>query len=300
MKTPLVSIITVNYNQSEVTRQLLSSLRKISYQNIEILVIDNGSQNDTPEKLKDDFPEIILIISQENLGFAGGNNLGVDKAKGEYCLFINNDTEVEPDFLEPLISRMQSDESIGMLSPKIRFHHTPDTIQYAGYTRYHPITMRQQLIGYREKDVGQHDAGGYTFAVHGAAMMVPMKIIDQIGSMDEIFFLYYEEHDWCERVKKAGYKMYYESNSIVWHKESISTGRESPLKAYYITRNRILFTRRNSKAGLKWISLIYLYLLVPVKFSLKYLAKKQIPLLRASWKGTLWNLSHKAYNKNHK
>ena len=148
--------------------------------------------------------------------------------------------------------------------------------------------------------MGQHDAGGYTFAVHGAAMMVPMKIIDQIGSMDEIFFLYYEEHDWCERVKKAGYKMYYESNSIVWHKESISTGRESPLKAYYITRNRILFTRRNSKAGLKWISLIYLYLLVPVKFSLKYLAKKQIPLLRASWKGTLWNLSHKAYNKNHK
>ncbi len=294
MKRPLVSIITVNYNQSQVTRDLLLSLQKITYPNVEIFVVDNGSPHDTPEKLAEEFPEIILMISPENLGFAGGNNLAVNKSRGKYCLFINNDTEVEPDFLEPLVDRFESDQSIGMMSPKIRFHHTPDTIQYAGYTPFHPVTLRQHLIGFRTVDHGQFDTGGFTFAAHGAAMMIPMKVIEEIGLMDEIFFLYYEEHDWCERIKRAGYRVYYESKSLVWHKESISTGRESPLKAYYITRNRILFARRNSRVPIKWLSLIYLYFLVPIKFTLVYGLKRQFKLLQSAWNGTLWNITHRA------
>ncbi|MCD6347601.1 MAG: glycosyltransferase family 2 protein, partial [Bacteroidales bacterium] len=156
----------------------------------------------------------------------------------------------------------------------------------------------QHLIGYKEKDEGQHDEGTYTFAVHGAAMMVPMSVIKELGPMDDIFFLYYEEHDWCERIKRAGYKIYYEPKSLIWHKESISTGRNSTLKAYYITRNRILFARRNCKASTKWISLLYLYFLVPVKFTLSLLLKRQFDLLLASWKGTIWNYFHSSGRKN--
>lgn len=293
---PLVSIITVNYNQSAVTKDFLRSLLEISYTEIEIIVIDNGSPNDTAEKLAEEYPHIQLILSSENLGFAGGNNLGVKVAKGKYCLFINNDTEVEPDFLEPLVERLENNPDIGILSPKIKFHHTPDTIQYAGYTPYHPITLRQHLIGFRQKDDGQYDVGGYTFAGHGAAMMVPMSVIDEVGMMAELFFLYYEEHDWCERIKMAGYKAYYEPKSTVWHKESISTGKESPLKAYYITRNRILFARRNVRKAQRWITMLYLFTLVPLNFSIRYLRHKQFDLLREAWKGTLWNLKRLTTN----
>jgi len=290
MNKPLVSIITVNYNQSAVTKEFLASFKNITYPETEIIVIDNGSPNDTPEKLLEEFPDIHLIISKENLGFAGGNNLGVKVAKGKYCLFINNDTEVEPDFLEPMVERMESSPDIGILSPKIKFHHTPDTIQYAGYSPFNPITMRQHLIGYRQKDEGQFDKGGYTFAGHGAAMMVPMSVIKEVGMMAELFFLYYEEHDWCERIKMAGYKAYYEPRSTVWHKESLSTGKESPLKAYYINRNRILFARRNVRKGLRWITILYLFTLVPLNLSLRYLRHKQFDLLKETWKGVLWNL----------
>ena len=292
MNLPLVSIITVNYNHSSVTRDLLLSLREISYKKIEIIVVDNGSPSDTPEKLKQEFPEITLIVSKVNLGFAGGNNLGVDKSSGEFYLFINNDTEVEPDFLEPLIDRFQKDERIGMVSPKIRFHHTPDTIQYAGYTPFHQVTLRQNLIGFRQVDKGQYDEGGFTFAGHGAAMMVSSKVMESVGTMAELFFLYYEEHDWCERIKRSGYLVYYEPKSLVWHKESISTGKESPLKAYYLTRNRVLFARRNVHGFNKILTLIYLFTMVPINFSIRYLKKRQFNQFRAAWKGMLWNLIH--------
>ncbi len=300
MSKPKVSVITVNYNQSSVTRDFLLSFQKISYPEYEVIVIDNGSPNDHPKKLLEEFPNIHLILSPKNLGFAGGNNLGIEKATGKYCLFINNDTEVEPNFLEPLVERMESNQTIGMLSPKIKFHHTPDTIQFAGYTPYHKITLRQHLIGFRQKDDGQFDQGGYTFAGHGAAMMVPMLVIKEVGMMAELFFLYYEEHDWCERIKKAGYKAYYEPESTVWHKESLSTGKESPLKAYYLTRNRVLFARRNVKRGQRWMTILYLFTLVPLKFSLKYLKNGQLDLFKASWKGLLWNLgkSYSSISKN--
>ena len=242
---PLVTIITVNYNQTGVTCELLESLRHISYPNIEVIVVDNASPDEDPSEMKTRFPEISLIISKKNLGFAGGNNLGILQAKGEYLLFINNDTEVPVDFLEPMIIRLLENPELGMISPKIRFHHSPSIIQFAGYTPLNPYTLRQELIGYRQEDKGQHDESIETFSIHGAAMMVPMKVVKQVGLMADIYFLYYEEHDWAFRIKREGYKVFYEAGSLVYHKESISTGKESPLKIYYISRNRILFARRN-------------------------------------------------------
>lgn len=130
------------------------------------------------------------------------------------------------------------ESSIPMVSPKIRFYYAPDTIQYAGYTPFSPVTLRQHLIGYREKDSGQYDQARETFSIHGAAMMVPRSVVKEVGMMSELYFLYYEEHDWVERIKRAGYKIFYVPESLVFHKESISTGKESQLKTYYITRNR--------------------------------------------------------------
>ncbi len=289
---PLISIITVNYNQSRVTCDLLASLRDVTYSNIEILVVDNGSPDDDPESMKKQFPEIKLIISKDNLGFAGGNNLAVLESQGDYLLFINNDTEVQPDFLEPMVELFQTNEHIGMVSPKIRFHHTPDTIQYAGYTPMHPITFRQYLVGYRQVDKGQFEQTMETYSVHGAAMMIPRKVIQEVGMMADLFFLYYEEHDWVGRIKRAGYKAFYQPKSLVYHKESISTGKESPLKTYYLTRNRILFARRNSKPSVLWLNYLYFAFIMIPKNSLQYLVKGKFKLLSSFWRGVLWNLSH--------
>jgi GT2 family glycosyltransferase len=108
MSLPLVSLISINYNQAQVTCDMVASLRRVTYPHLEIIVVDNASPSDNPDIIKERFPEVKLIKSDQNLGFAGGNNLGIAQAKGEYLLFLNNDTEVEPDFLEPLVRQPQS------------------------------------------------------------------------------------------------------------------------------------------------------------------------------------------------
>ena len=293
-KYPLVSIITINYNESAVTLEMLQSLKGLTYPNVEVILVDNASPNDNPDVIKQQFPEVNLIKSKKNLGFAGGNNLGVKAAKGEYLLFINNDTIVPEGFIEPLVRTLQKDTTIGMVSPKIKFHWNPELIQYAGYTPMSHWTIRNNSIGYHQKDDGRFDEARETASVHGAAMMVPKTVLDKVGMMTEIYFLYYEEHDWAEMVKKAGYKIYYQPKSYILHKESVSTGKFSPLKTYYISRNRILFARRNFKPLQLVISLFFQFFISIPKNSLQFLIKKEFQHLKAFWSAISWNLSHKA------
>ena len=267
---PLVSIITVNYGQAEVTCQLLASLRKISYPSTEVIVVDNASPDEDPESIKRLFPEITLIRSDRNLGFAGGNNLGIRNAKGEFVLLLNNDTEVDPGFLEPLVAKLQSDPKAGAASPQIRFHAQPDTIQYAGSTPLNPYTVRSHGIGYREKNHGQYNRDARTAFVHGAAMLVPSRVIREVGLMAECYFLYYEELDWGIRIRKAGYDLWFVHNSLVWHKESVTTGKMSPLKVYYMNRARLIYLRRNTRGFTFLVALLFqLFVSVP-KNTLKY------------------------------
>ncbi len=294
---PLVSIITVNYNQSGVTIDLLKSLRKITYKNFEVIVVDNASPNDNLEKIEQDFPEVKLIKSKENLGFAGGNNLGIRVAKGKYLLFINNDTEVDAGFMEPLVNKLESDSKIGVVSPKIRFHHSPTVIQFAGYTPMNMITIRNNLVGYRQVDEGQFDTECESPFGHGAAMMVPMEVVKKVGLMADIYFLYYEEHDWFMRIRKAGYKIFYIPSSLVLHKESISTGKESPLKIHYIARNRIVFMRRNLSSSKLIISTLYQLFISFPKNYFTYLLKRDFKLLSAIHRAFVWNIKN-TFNKD--
>jgi GT2 family glycosyltransferase len=227
---PLVSVITINYDQPEVTCALLESLRKITYTPIEIIVVDNASPTKEPDPIKEQYPEIHLIRSDKNLGFAGGNNIGIKAATGEYFLLINNDTEVEPDFLEPLVSKLESDFNIGAVSPKIRYFNQKELIQFAGYTEMNPVTIRNQGIGFQEIDRGQYDQDAPTYFLFGAAMLIPRRIFQKVGLMADIFFLYYEEIDWFHRIRNAGYQLYYIHNSLVYHKDSVTTGSGSPMK----------------------------------------------------------------------
>jgi GT2 family glycosyltransferase len=291
-KYPLVSLVTVNYNQSAVTCEFLDSIKKITYPNIEIFVVDNASPNDNPEIIKERYPYIHYIQTEKNLGFAGGNNVALPHCKGKYVLFINNDTEVEPDFLEPMVELLEKDKSIGMVSPKIHYFHTPDTFQFAGFTPINPVTIRNFAIGFGEKDTGQYNHACETGSIFGAAMLVPYNIMEEVGIMTEVYFLYYEEHDWADHIKRAGYKIYYQGKSLVLHKESISTVKESPFQIFYLNRGRILFARRNSPGLKKIAAFFYLNLLAMPKTALTYLKNGRSDLFKAVFKAVWWHFTH--------
>jgi len=296
---PLVSIITVNYNQAEVSCALLESLNKISYPNLEVIVVDNHSIEDDPSIIKKRYPNIVFIQNPINYGFAAGNNYGLMRARGDYVLLLNNDIEVPSDFLEPLVDKLEQHPEIGAVSPRIKFYYQPDTIQYAGYTPIDKITMRNHSIGYWEKDRGQYLEDQETAYAHGAAMLVPMRIVKEIGLMSYTFFLYYEEADWCARIKAKGYKIFYVGKSFVLHKESVSTGKLSALKIYYLNRNRIVFMRRNIHGKDFYIALLYQLLVAIPRNAFKYLIKGKIKLFLAYYRAIGWHLTHLVSHEIH-
>jgi GT2 family glycosyltransferase len=287
---PLVSIIAVNFNATKDTLEFLESAQNLTYPNVEIILVDNASRENPESAILPKYSKVKFIRSEKNLGFAGGNNLGINASTGDYLFFLNNDTILFPDFLEPIITFMESHKHVGMASPKVLY---PDgkTIQYAGAIGISPYTGRGKRLGLFEEDKGQYDKCYKTDLGHGAALIVPRKVVEQVGVMSELFFLYYEEHDWCEQVKRAGYEMFYLGNSKILHKESVSTGGdESPLKVYYLTRNRILFMRRNF-SGLPYFAGLLFFLLISVpKNSLKYLVKGKTNLLKSFYQGIVWNI----------
>ncbi|QCR22502.1 glycosyltransferase family 2 protein [Pontibacter sp. SGAir0037] len=294
MPKPLVSIVSINYNQAQVTCEMVFSLRKITYPNIEIIVVDNASPSEAPDLIEEQCPEVKLIRSSVNLGYAGGNNLGVMQAKGEYILFLNNDTEVEPGFLEPLVDLFEHNAKAGVASPKIIYHNTDSMIQYAGSHGINAWTGRSITIGQFEKDKGQHNVSRATALADGAAMMVPMRVIQQVGLMPELYFLYYEELDWCEIMKRAGYSCHYVADSTIYHKESVSVGKFSVLKTYYMNRNRLLFIRRNMSGWKRWSSaLVFLLAALPKKV-LTHGARQEWKHLKALQQGLWWHLANNA------
>jgi GT2 family glycosyltransferase len=288
---PLVSIVTVNFNQAQATCELLE---KITYSSIEIFVVDNDSQNDNPDVIKEQFPDITLLKTEKNLGFAGGNNVALPHCKGKYILLINNDTEVDPNFLEPMVNLLESNSKIGMVSPRVQYFYSPGIIQFAGYTSFNFITIRNFSIGYSQKDRGQFNNTSESGSIFGAAMLVPLTVIEDVGMMADIFFLYYEEHDWAAHIREAGYSLYYQGNSLVYHKESLSTGKDSPFKAYYLTRGRILFARRNTIGLQKLFALLYIFLITTPRITIGYIIKFKVNHIWAYWRAVWWNLSHRS------
>ena len=279
-----MSVITINYNGLKDTCELMDTL-PLDDASIEVIVVDNASKTDEASILEQRYPQIKVIRSKENLGFAGGNNLGIQAATGKYLFFINNDTVFEDFNVRPLIARLESSGQIGMVCPKIRFAWGSHPIQYSGYTPLSPVTMRNRSIGFGEADHGQYDVAHPTPYAHGAAMMVKREVIERAGMMPECYFLYYEELDWSMMIRRAGYDIWYEPACTIYHKESQATGQDSPLKIYYITRNRLLFVHRNTRGISKPLSFLYLIGVVAPKDIIKHLLHKRPDLAKAAVKG---------------
>lgn len=297
MPNPLISIITVNYNQAEVTCALLESIRQQEYAEVEVIVVDNASRENPQHMLLARYPEIRYLRSERNLGFAGGNNLGVREAKGTYLFFINNDAELTMDCLSRLVALLQRTPGSGIVSPLICYYplegQLQPIVQYAGMTAMHPITARNRTVGQGEVAHSRFKHPQPTAYAHGAAMLISREVLERVGAMADDFFLYYEELDWCERIRRAGYSVWMEPRARVYHKESLTVQALGALKTYYLHRNRIYFMRRNY--GGWQLSLFYAYLwsVVVPKTTILMTVRGEWNNLRAFWQGIGWNFGRK-------
>ena len=280
---PKISIISIDYNGLELTCKMIESLEeKIDFP-LEVIIVDNASRTDNAAEIKRRYPFVKTIRSRENLGFAGGNNLGLKEATGDYLFFLNNDTEVLSGDITALCKALDEDPSLGIVCPKIKF--TDGTIQFAGYTEMKGISLANDLVGFCKKDDGTYDSPALSYYAHGAAMMVKREALEEVGPMPECYFLYFEELDWSLMFRRKGWKIKYIPDFSIMHKESASVGQESPLRHYYMTRNRQIFALRNRKGIQKVLSIMYTRYLSSTKRTLKAALGKRWDIVKAIAKG---------------
>ncbi len=285
-KQPLITFVTINYNGLKDTCELIDSLREIVHSvTYEIIVVDNASRQNEAQILQEKYPFITAIRSEKNTGFSGGNNLGIRQAHGKYIFLINNDTYLKNDGIAYLVERLENRKDIGAVGPKIRFAFPPQNIQFAGYTPLSKVTLRNASLGCGCPDDGSFDSAHPTPYLHGAAMLVKREVIEKVGMMPEIYFLYYEELDWCTAMARAGYEFWYEPRCTVYHKESQSTGQLSKLRCFYLTRNRLLYAWRNLTGTNRWLSILYQLTVSAGKNNMKYLLQRRFDLFSATFKG---------------
>ncbi len=256
-----IGIIIVNYNGNHDTQECLESISKLKtkYELI-VIVVDNNSKENLKLKTSDLPYTLECLKNKENVGFAAGNNVGIRRALESGCDYVcvlNNDTLVDPDFLDELVNTYKKNTRAGLVSPKIYFskgrefhkdkyekNELGKVIWYAGGEMDWDNILGKHR-GVDEVDKGQFSKDMLTDFATGCSFLVSRDVLDAVGFFDETYFLYYEDADFSEKVKRAGYHIWYSSKSVIWHKNAGSTGGSgSALQDYYITRNRLLFALR--------------------------------------------------------
>lgn len=270
---PSVFIVIVNYNGYKDTIECINSLKKIDYENYKIVVVDNNSNDDSVLKMKEKFKETKIIESSINLGFSGGNNLGIRYAienKADYVLLLNNDTEVDKNFLKNIIERVKYEKNIGISTGKIKYFDNKNIIWYAG-GKFNKYKGNSYHIGLDELDINQYNDEKKVTFISGCFMLIPIHIFKEVGLLSEEYFLYHEDTDYCCKVMKAGYELFYYGDSVIYHKVSSSTGKNSDLYYYYYTRNRCLLINNNLWLPFKQIAFLFYF----SSRMLKIIIKKQ-------------------------
>lgn len=242
---PFVAVILVNYNGYKDSVECVESLLEITYSNYKIFLVDNCSTE--KEKLCNSSvlaQNTQIIESKVNLGFSGGNNLAIKLAMEEgfdYVLLINNDTTVEPDFLTKLVSAAQDNKETGIVAGKIYYYYQRDKVWSAGgeYDNKTGLTLQ-----YSGDNLPEFDKKKYITFATGCLMLIPAAVVKKVGLLDETYFLYSEDSDYCQRVMAAGYKLIYEPQAVIYHKVSASTGDRSHMQQRYMMRNNLYMIKK--------------------------------------------------------
>lgn len=288
-RIPLVSIIILNWNQKDMTLQCLKSLKEINYPCYEIILVDNGSTDDSVSAIKKEFPDVKIIKNQRNLGVAGGRNVGIEHVleKGtDYILLLDNDTTAHPDFIAEMVKVGEQDKSAGILTGKIYFSSQPNKIWCAGGT-LSLYRCHFSLIGHDKVDRGQYDQLREVDHVTGCCFMIKKEVVDKIGILDENFVQYFgEDTDLCLRAKKAGYKVVYVPGSRIWH-HIVKKTSVSERYWYLKGRNLMLFMRKHARLH-HWIIFSFFFILGSLKLLYREAKAGNIKQFFTMAKGTLY------------
>lgn len=264
---PLVYIVVLNSNGYEDTIECLESLQQVSYRNYRVVVVDNGSTDESEPVIKGRYPDHLFIQTGKNMGYAAGNNAGIRCAlvhQADYICILNNDTTVDGDFLGPMVNGMEQDRTIGIVGPKVCEYYDKNTIQATGSKANLFWGKFCQLNGGKPKD--EINGAFEVDYVAGACLLVRSGLISKIGLIPEEYFLFFEETEWCLKAHRIGYKVMCQCQSVIYHKGSKSTEKVTGLKEYYMCRNQIIFEKRNANK-VQWAT-FYLYKLYRMALSL--------------------------------
>lgn len=258
-----LAVILVNWNGREITLDALRSLYGVEYPGLNIIVVDNASEDGSVEAIAREFPHVDLLRMGKNLRFAGGNNAGITRALSEgaeLVMLLNNDTTVDPEFARYLVSRLEADPRCGAVAPKIYYYGEPDRLWFAGGAiSFWTGTMRH--VGIRETDHGQHDSPRHIEYASGCCILVRADVISRVGLLDESYFIYGEDADWSMRIRRAGFDIWYEPRAKVWHKVSVSSGghfSQFKLKNKFLSNFRFFarYARWYHWATFPWMNLM--------------------------------------------
>ena len=251
---PLVAIVILNWNGKKYLQQFLPALLASSYPNKKIIVADNSSSDGSVNFLQGNFPSVEIIRNSTNEGFAKGYNTALKKVQADYYVLLNSDVEVTQDWIEPIISLMQGDETIGACQPKIKAYNNKSHFEYAGASggwldEFGYPFSRGRIFDFTEEDKGQYENAAPCFWASGAALFVRPKLYHELGGLDEYFFAHQEEIDFCWRLQLAGYKVYVEPKSVVYHIGGGTLPRANSLKVFLNFRNNLIMLAKNLSVG---------------------------------------------------
>lgn len=247
---PWVDIVLLNWNRWRDTLDCIGSLMKQNYGNFRIIVVDNGSNDDSVDRIRSAYPNVTLIVNQKNLGFGGGCNRGAHFAlehHADYVWFLNNDTTVDADALARMVWTSQSDPEIGAVGAVLYYADKPEKVQAFGGGYIHMIAGVSRHFTNKIAD----ESLDY---LTGASLLIPQTVLQQVGLFDERFFMYWEDTDLCYRIRQAGYRLAVAKEAIIWHKESASLGKKSAMLDRYFNQSAVYFLRKH--AQFSWLPIL--------------------------------------------
>lgn len=260
-----VYVIVLNWNGKNDTLDCLKSLQATDYENYKVVVVDNGSEDDSVAAIRKEFPDVDIVETGKNLGFAGGNNVGIEYAIEQgtaYVFLLNNDTTVDPAYLRTLVETAEKYPQAGALGSKIYYHSEPQRIWFAG-GKINWLCNKGEHIGLDKIDKGQYDQIREVGYLTGCALLVKKEVVEKVSMLEDDYFLYYEDVDYSLRIKNAGYKIVYVPASKIYHKISRATKAGSSSYVYYHVRNGLVNARRNGNLLVKiaiYFYTLYLFL----------------------------------------
>lgn len=292
MTESLVSIIVLNYNGVEHLKDSLTSLENQTYKNIEIILVDNNSADNSVEYASKNFPNVRIIENEKNLGVTGGNNAGIKAAKGKYVALFNNDAVADPQWLKELVKVIESDDKIGFVCGKIYDFSNKKRLQFAGAKADLSYRLYMELVGAREIDKGAYEEVSTIDFAHACALLTRKKLMMEIGLEDEDFFIYFDELDYCLRAKKLGYKSLYVPKAVVYHKHEPRHDKITPFEHYYLSRNLVMLYFKHAKTRFLIPFLILRLIAMPSDMLKQYLIYRDIRIPAIYLKATVWWLTH--------